>query len=169
MCKNSSDKFNDKIIHIYVIWKCLNSHCYNRKKCSYTKFYLCVPPAAYSQCVVLTFILSGGRSTLGLIKWFHWGASLPFDFNLGTWPRSQTLTILQPHSSWYILSPFGTQGLRVTRWELWLAASAPWFALIGYFRVHLGGSGGGHDRRWAYHGLRLRFRADRKRKQRSME
>lgn len=127
------------------------------EKFSHEQCYSCVPP---STPVVLTFFLSSGCSTLWLFKWFHWGASLPFDFNLGTCPRGQTLTILQPHSPWYILSPFGTQGLGVTWWELWLAASAPWFTLIGYFRVHLGGSGGGHDRRWAYHGLRLRFRAD---------
>lgn len=118
--------------------------------------------------MVLTFFLTSGCAALWLFKWLHWGASLSFDFNLGTWTRGQALTVLQPHAPCNILSPFGNQGLGVAGWGLWLTASAPWFTLIGHFRVHLGGSGGGHDRRWAYHGLRLRFRADRQRKEKKI-
>lgn len=116
--------------------------------------------------LVLTFFLTSGSTTLWLFKWLHRGASLPFNFHFGAWTRGQALAVLQAHAPCNVLSPFGTQGLGVTGWGLWLAASAPWFALIGHFRVHLGGSGGGHDRRWAYHGLRLRFRADREKKKR---
>lgn len=106
-----------------------------------------------------TFFFTSRCAALRLFKWLHWGASLPFDFYLGTWTRSQTLAILKPHAPCHILGPFTSQGLGITWGGLWLAASAPWFPLIGHFRVHLGGSGGGHDGRWSYHGLRLRFRA----------
>lgn len=37
-----------------------------------------------------------------------------------------------------------------------MAASVSWFTLIGHFRVHLDGSGWGHDRRGSHHDL-LRF------------